>query len=59
MTKTDDSLYYQEQKNEVSLFEYAYHHQLPVLIKVPTGCGKTRFIAYMAEKLNKPLHTAS
>lgn len=55
----DDSLYYQEQGNEVSLFEYAYHHQLPVLIKGPTGCGKTRFIAHMAEKLNKPLYTIS
>lgn len=52
-------LYYQEQGNEVSLFEYAYKNQFPVLIKGPTGCGKTRFVAHMAEKLNKPLYTVS
>jgi nitric oxide reductase NorQ protein len=56
---TDESLYYQEQGNEVALFEYAYGHQLPVLIKGPTGCGKTRFVAHMAEKLNKPLYTVA
>jgi len=54
-----NELFYQEQKNEVSLFEYAYEHQLPVLIKGPTGCGKTRFVQHMAEKLNKPLYTVA
>jgi len=54
-----DTLFYQEQNNEVSLFNYAFEHQLPVLIKGPTGCGKTRFVAHMAEKLNKPLYTVS
>ncbi len=54
-----NSLFYQPQGNEVTLFEYAHQHQLPVLIKGPTGCGKTRFIAYMAEKLNVPLYTVS
>jgi len=53
------STYYQEQDNEVSLFEYAYEHQLPVLIKGPTGCGKTRFVQHMARKLNKPLYTVA
>jgi len=57
--KKNESLFYQEQANEVSLFNYAYQHQLPVLIKGPTGCGKTRFIAHMAQKLNKPLYTVS
>ena len=51
--------FYQEQSNEVSLFEYAYGHQLPVLIKGPTGCGKTRFITHMAQKLNRPLYTVA
>jgi len=55
----ENALFYQEQQNEVSLFQYAYQHKLPVLIKGPTGCGKTRFIAHMAEKLNKPLYTVS
>jgi len=53
------SLFYQEQGNEVNLFEYAHQHNLPVLIKGPTGCGKTRFIAHMAEKLGKPLYTVA
>ena len=52
--RSQEPLYYQEQDNEVALFEYAYNHHLPVLIKGPTGCGKTRFVAHMAEKLNKP-----
>ncbi len=53
------SSHYQAQDNEVSLFEYAYEHQLPVLIKGPTGCGKTRFVEHMAKKLNKPLYTVA
>lgn len=57
--RSQEPLYYQEQDNEVALFEYAYNHHLPVLIKGPTGCGKTRFVAHMAEKLNKPLYTVS
>ena len=57
--KPENELYYQEQANEVSLFDYAYQHQLPVLIKGPTGCGKTRFVAHMAKKLNKPLYTVA
>jgi len=54
-----DKLFYQAQKNEVSLFEYAFEHQLPVLIKGPTGCGKTRFVQHMAQKLEKPLYTVA
>ncbi|GLX76926.1 denitrification regulatory protein NirQ [Thalassotalea insulae] len=54
-----NALFYKEQEREVSVFEYAYQHNLPLLIKGPTGCGKTRFIAHMAEKLNKPLYTVA
>lgn len=54
-----EGIYYQEQDNEVGLFEYAFNNQLPVLIKGPTGCGKTRFIEHMAKKLNKPLYTVA
>ncbi|WNC68373.1 CbbQ/NirQ/NorQ/GpvN family protein [Thalassotalea nanhaiensis] len=54
-----DVPYYKEQNNEVSLFEYAHQHHLPILIKGPTGCGKTRFIEHMAKKLNKPLYTVA
>jgi nitric oxide reductase NorQ protein len=51
--------FYQPQGNEVELFEYAYGSQLPVLIKGPTGCGKTRFISYMAERLGRPVYTVA
>jgi len=54
-----DDLYYEPQGNEVDLFTHAYQNNLPVLIKGPTGCGKTRFIAAMAEKLGRPLYTVS
>ena len=49
--------YYKSQKNEVELFEAAAGMDLPVLIKGPTGCGKTRFIEYMGEKLNRKVYT--
>jgi nitric oxide reductase NorQ protein len=51
--------YYQPTGNEVALFEHAYRHQLPVLIKGPTGCGKTRFIAHMAARLGRALYTVA
>ncbi len=51
--------FYKPQGNEVTLFEHAYRHQLPVLIKGPTGCGKTRFISYMAARLGRPLYTVA
>jgi nitric oxide reductase NorQ protein len=41
--------------DEVPLFEAAFHEQVPVLLKGPTGSGKTRFIEYMAWKLGRPL----
>jgi len=49
--------YYLEQNNEVELFEAAASMDLPVLIKGPTGCGKTRFIEHMGEKLNRKVYT--
>lgn len=59
--KTDntDLPFYQPQANEVELFEHAYQHQLPLLIKGPTGCGKTRFIQYMAARLGRPVYTVA
>ncbi len=49
--------YYQAAGNEVALFERAYERRLPMVLKGPTGCGKTRFIEYMAWKLGRPLIT--
>lgn len=51
--------FYQAQANEVALYEAAYHARLPVMVKGPTGCGKSRFIEYMAWKLDKPLITVA
>ena len=47
--------FYLALNDEVELFEAAYSQQLPVLLKGPTGCGKTRFIEYMAWRLGRPL----
>lgn len=44
---------------EVGLFEAAFHARLPVLLKGPTGCGKTRFVEYMSWKLGRPLITVA
>lgn len=51
--------FYQAQNNEVSLYQAAYNARLPVMVKGPTGCGKSRFIEHMAWKLGKPLITVS
>ncbi|WGD49578.1 CbbQ/NirQ/NorQ/GpvN family protein [Bradyrhizobium sp. CB1650] len=45
--------------NECALFEHAWRHRLPVLLKGPTGCGKTRFVGHMAARLGLPLHTVA
>jgi nitric oxide reductase NorQ protein len=47
--------FYQPQGREVELYEAAYAARLPVMVKGPTGCGKSRFVEYMAWKLGKPL----
>ncbi len=51
--------FYQAQENEVELYDAAYQARLPVMVKGPTGCGKSRFIEYMAWKLKKPLITVA
>lgn len=51
--------YYQAHGKEVALYEAAYRNRLPVMVKGPTGCGKSRFVEYMAWKLNKPLITVA
>ncbi|OIO82258.1 MAG: AAA family ATPase [Gallionellaceae bacterium CG1_02_60_948] len=51
--------FYQAQSDEVALYEAAYAARLPVMVKGPTGCGKSRFVEYMAWKLNKPLITVA
>lgn len=51
--------YYEVVGDEIAVFEAAYHNQLPVLLKGPTGCGKTRFMEHMAWRLKRPLITVS
>ncbi|WP_018078339.1 CbbQ/NirQ/NorQ/GpvN family protein [Thiobacillus denitrificans] len=57
--KVEQEPFYQQQKNEVTLYEAAYRNRLPVMVKGPTGCGKSRFVEYMAWKLGKPLITVA
>ncbi len=51
--------YYETTGDEIAIFEAAYQNKLPVLLKGPTGCGKTRFMEYMAWRLQRPLITVS
>jgi len=51
--------YYEPLGDEIAVFEAAYANDLPVLLKGPTGCGKTRFMEHMAWRLKRPLITVS
>lgn len=51
--------YYRAVGREIELFEAAYNGKLPVMLKGPTGCGKTRFVEYMAWRLGRPLVTVA
>jgi len=51
--------YYRTVADEVELYEAAYSVRMPMMLKGPTGCGKTRFVEYMAWKLQKPLITVA
>ena len=56
---SDVAPYYEPQGNEVAIFEAAYRKRLPVMLKGPTGCGKTRFLEHMAFTLKRALVTVS
>jgi nitric oxide reductase NorQ protein len=51
--------YYLSVRDEVAIFETAYKAKLPVMLKGPTGCGKTRFVEAMAYRLGRPLITVA
>ncbi|CAN7238210.1 CbbQ/NirQ/NorQ/GpvN family protein [Rhizobium sp. LjRoot30] len=51
--------FYRPVKREVELFEAAYDMRIPIMLKGPTGCGKTRFVEHMAWRLGRPLITVS
>ncbi len=59
LARIESEPYYQPVRDEVALFESAHRRRLPVLLKGPTGCGKTRFVEYMAWRLKRPLVTVA
>jgi nitric oxide reductase NorQ protein len=57
--KVETEPVYHPQAQEIALYEAAYAARLPVMVKGPTGCGKSRFIEHMAWRLGKPLITVA
>lgn len=57
--RINDEPYYRPVADEVELFEASYAAKMPMMLKGPTGCGKTRFVEHMAWKLRKPLVTVA
>ena len=55
----EEEPYYHPVSDEVDMYEAAYSVRMPIMLKGPTGCGKTRFVEYMAWKLGKPLITVA
>lgn len=53
------STFYKIIDKEQEIFEHAYKNKLPLLLKGPTGTGKSRFVEFMAEKLGKKLYTVA
>lgn len=51
--------FYQPHDDEIDMFHFARINHLPLLLKGPTGCGKTRFVEHAAEQINRPLYTIS
>ena len=54
-----DEPYYEPVADEIELYEAAYNARMPMMLKGPTGCGKSRFVEYMAYKLGRPLITVA
>ena len=54
-----DEPFYLPTNGEIDLFEAAHSARLPVILKGPTGCGKTRFVEHMAWRLERPLITVA
>lgn len=51
--------YYKATGKEIEVFEHAWRNKLPILLKGPTGTGKSRFVEHMAHRLGRPLITIS
>lgn len=59
MTPLATAPFYRPVADECAVFEAAHRHRLPLLLKGPTGCGKTRFVEHMAARLGLPLFTVA
>src|SRR5678816_4519227 len=57
--RIDQEPFYAEVRGEVGLFSIAANSKMPVMLKGPTGCGKTRFVQHMAYRLGRPLITVA
>ncbi len=57
--RVTEAPYYRPVSDEVDLYQAAYQARMPVMLKGPTGCGKSRFVEYMAWKLERPLVTVA
>ena len=57
--KVEEAPFYLPTGGEVDLFEKAHRACIPVILKGPTGSGKTRFVSYMAHRLGRPLVTVA
>ncbi len=57
--RINEEPYYRSVADELDLYQAAYEVRMPVMLKGPTGCGKSRFVEYMAWKLGKPLITVA
>ena len=51
--------FYQPVAHETALFQHCWQQKLPLMLKGPTGCGKSRFVEHMAAKLGRPLVTVA
>jgi len=54
-----DAPYYRGTADEIAVFEMCHARRLPLMLKGPTGCGKTRFVEHMAWRLGRPLVTVA
>lgn len=54
-----NTAFYQAQDDEIDMFHFARSNYLALLLKGPTGCGKTRFVEHMAQQIEQPLYTIS
>ncbi|MBI2170861.1 MAG: CbbQ/NirQ/NorQ/GpvN family protein [Chloroflexi bacterium] len=57
--RVEEEPFYIPVGDEIELFEAAYQQKIPVLLKGPTGCGKTRFVEHMSWRLGRPLSRVS